>query len=801
MASNLKMTVSADTSKAVEELKKLGARIAAVSGAIMAVQKLSKAGIELMKVGSEEAIAEQRLSSILKATGNQLGINYWAMRRYASSISTLTGMEEKTILAAEQTLVAFGTLNSEGFERTLDLATDVSMALGTDISQAAKKLGEVLSEPTSGLDGLKEIGIIFTQQEKEQIAAVREANGLFAAQALVLDKVEKSYGGVAKNIGNSSSNLLTKISETWDDIKTGLGQGLLDTVSPALEVLYNSLVKIKEWADKKEITSDVRTEIENSTTSENLAKSFDKPILEEFVQTQTDLMSKASEQLDNEYASWLYWQGRGRANPGEWQNDSGFMESAAFLDSNTAKSAYKQYQNASYLANAAAEAIPYTKPEEDSPATSPTQTVSVVSDAKTWKKFMQSYGSNSTSYQAALYDDQIGQAESLMKQMKSKDGSWNKTTMREWGIGYTSDMEDLYTQLGEVMDATKAKRDALFAAPGDTSLKDEIDALIRQHSSLSESYSEDQVADQLSKIDSLISQIGDSTDPVCQKQLKYLEEIRAGLTTTESALSSNLDSILSSYGNLSQTYQNDKTAESIANIKAALDELGEDNPAKTYLQEILDSLETVEDKSVSVKDSILAIGDSVFSTFSSISSSMATIYKNQASAMESSMKKQKENGDLTVAEEAEMQEKIDALKKKAFDAEKANSLATATVSLANGTMSIWEQWAANPIVAGILTAGLGATYAAQVAAIASQQYTPMATGGIVTGPTHILAGEAGPEAIIPLKDRKARDYLGESSSPVIVNITIQGNADEEIVFNAIERAQRTGLLPSWRYTR
>lgn len=785
MASNLKMTVSADSSKAVEELKKVDssletlksssskassgllsisssslAMIAKVSAATVAVTKLSKAGLELMKVGSEEAIAEQRLSSILKATGNQMGVNYESMLKYAQSISDLTGMEEKTILAAEQTLEAFGTLNSDGFERTLNLATDVSMALGTDISQAAKKLGEVLSEPTSGLDGLKEIGIIFTQQEKDQIAAVREANGLYAAQALVLDKVERSYGGAAQSIGNSSANLLTKINETWSDIKTDLGKGLLDAVTPALEALLGILQDISQW-------------VKENTASSSVINSMKR----DYKTGEMDVSGFSDYELEIALA-------HAKANPQKNSVLNAIIE--------TLEEAIENRKNNPISSSVLSASNSAPKQYES---------VAVSTGSPVWKQFMQSYGSNSSSYQAALYDDQISQAESLMKQMKSKDGSWNKTTMREWGIGYTSDMEDLYTQLGEVIDATKAKRDALFAAPEDTSLQDEIDVLIRQYSSLSESYSKDQVEEQLTKIDSLISQIGDSTDPVCQKQLKYLEEIRAGLTTTESALNSNLDSILSSYGNLSKTYQDDKTAESISNIKAALDELSEDDSARVYLQEILDSLQSVEDKSVSVKDSILAIGDSVFSTFSSISSSMATIYKNQASAIENSMKKQKESGDLTVAEEAEMQEKIDALKKKAFDAEKANSLATATVSLATGTMSIWEQWAGNPIVAGILTAGLGATYAAQVAAIASQQYTPMATGGIVTGPTHILAGEAGPEAIIPLKDRKARDYLGESSSPVIVNITIQGNADEEIVFNAIERAQRTGLLPSWRYTR
>jgi len=65
---------------------------------------------------------------------------------------------------------------------------------------------------------------------------------------------------------------------------------------------------------------------------------------------------------------------------------------------------------------------------------------------------------------------------------------------------------------------------------------------------------------------------------------------------------------------------------------------------------------------------------------------------------------------------------------------------------------------------------------------------PMATGGIVTGPTHILAGEAGPEAIIPL-----------SQSGLMGNITVNvsgfmGNEDAIVrqITDSVRRATGRG---------
>lgn len=71
-----------------------------------------------------------------------------------------------------------------------------------------------------------------------------------------------------------------------------------------------------------------------------------------------------------------------------------------------------------------------------------------------------------------------------------------------------------------------------------------------------------------------------------------------------------------------------------------------------------------------------------------------------------------------------------------------------------------------------------------------------AKGGIVTEQIdNATVGEAGPEAIIPLNSPEGRQILGGTT----VNITIQGNADEQKIYEAIERAQRTGALPGWRY--
>ncbi len=67
---------------------------------------------------------------------------------------------------------------------------------------------------------------------------------------------------------------------------------------------------------------------------------------------------------------------------------------------------------------------------------------------------------------------------------------------------------------------------------------------------------------------------------------------------------------------------------------------------------------------------------------------------------------------------------------------------------------------------------------------------PLATGGIVTGPTPALVGEAGPEAVIPL------DKIGSIGGTMNVTVNMPAGSNGADIVSAIEReGRRRGTLP------
>lgn len=156
-----------------------------------------------------------------------------------------------------------------------------------------------------------------------------------------------------------------------------------------------------------------------------------------------------------------------------------------------------------------------------------------------------------------------------------------------------------------------------------------------------------------------------------------------------------------------------------------------------------------------------------------------------------------------MAEEEEQREKANSLAEAAFNAQKVNSVAQAVINIAEGVTKAIAQGGVAGIAMGALVSAAGAI---QIGTIAAQQYTPMAAGGIVTSPTHALIGEGGsPEMVLPLTDDNVERYIGGGVSGGAIYITVNigtsysGSQLAEDVFRGIERAQKEGALPNWRY--
>lgn len=170
-----------------------------------------------------------------------------SLKEYSSELQSYTGISDEAISNTERLLLSATDLTKDGLIRATNACADLSKAMGTDITGSAQTLAIALASPSEGLTRLRRSGILFTDAEEDMIKKLEEGGDVLKAQEVMLSKIEERYGGIAKAIGDTPIGTVDKIKETWGDIKENLGESILNSVSPALNMLLDTLYKIQQW--------------------------------------------------------------------------------------------------------------------------------------------------------------------------------------------------------------------------------------------------------------------------------------------------------------------------------------------------------------------------------------------------------------------------------------------------------------------------------------------------------------------------------------------------------------------------
>ena len=238
----------------VDNLQKKLSKAFSVAGvataAVASFRVIKQAASECIKEYSEAERVSKRLEAVWNNVGTSTGKTAQQMDDLAEALEKQTYFSSESIKEAGLLLAATESLTEEGFDRALNASMDLAAALGEDVTAAAQTLSKAIQEPESALSRLKTIGVSFTEDEKAQIKALTDANKLYEAQALILDKVEDKYKDVSKAINQTPAGTLDNIRDTLGDIRENLGKALVNSLSPALESIYGWLTKISEWMAK-----------------------------------------------------------------------------------------------------------------------------------------------------------------------------------------------------------------------------------------------------------------------------------------------------------------------------------------------------------------------------------------------------------------------------------------------------------------------------------------------------------------------------------------------------------------------
>lgn len=734
--------------------------IAGVTAAIAGVVAVSK---DLISTYSIQEQAEVRLEATLRATGSAIGMSSKELKDLASSFQEVTTYGDEAIIEVEKLFVASGSISRQALPRATEAVLDLAAAMGEDLGASAKRLAKALADPKSNLDSLKDANIQLSDAQKEEIKTLQEQGDLLGAQSIILEKVESSYGGIAKALADTDTGKLTQISNVWGDIKEGLGKGLLDSISPALDVLYEKLTKISAWITKNVTADDVIDLIKSGNVVDY--KAMDDSALRE-LRFEMQTRSRRMFYGDREYAAQAANDITGELRRREYGIDVDLLT----------KEEAERYYNAIAIRESGAWAVALSRGIANEVPSKETKTNYFVD-------FNEKIGTRD-------YLEYIRAGATLdgLKRIKPIVAENPVLPLNE--STNSTNRESGESSSGTGQATAKAKTSA--TAKTEVSL---VDQVLKQNGSKSRSA---RISDLDSQIADAYSAYWSTGDKTKQAQI---QEIITALKLEKQALLEVSEAEEEVQDVSSNVWGDVKSV--ISPVQDLISSLGDMFDA--FADNAEAALRMVEAKWADYFDELDRSQSSQQQTYAALLSSGEMTYDEYIAAMNGLDEKRAEAVRQQQEEEEAARDEANRLGEAAFNAKKVNSLASIAISTAEAIMAAWAD-DPNPVVAGIMTGIISAASLAQTVAVSSQSYTPLAAGGITQGPQKALIGEGGvSEMILPLTEGNLKKVgiTSKSEGSIVLNLTVENayTAEDlsESIFKAIERAQRTGALPKWRY--
>jgi uncharacterized protein YdbL (DUF1318 family) len=189
-----------------------------------------------------ETINTQTATTI-QSMGNAANISAGEVEKLAGSLEALTATEAEQIQEGANLLLTFGNISNQFgkgndiFTRTTEIMVDMARVLKTGPATEAIRLGKALNDPTRGMTALTKAGVSFTEQQKEQVRSLQSSGDMLGAQKLILDELQKQFGGSGAAYANTFTGQLELMGHELGTI----GEEATMAVMPALQDMVGQL--------------------------------------------------------------------------------------------------------------------------------------------------------------------------------------------------------------------------------------------------------------------------------------------------------------------------------------------------------------------------------------------------------------------------------------------------------------------------------------------------------------------------------------------------------------------------------
>lgn len=227
-------------------------KIAAVAAGAAALGGL----VKTIQIGTEEFMEQQKVAAqtgaVLKSTGGIAKVTADEISTLAESLMRKSGVDDEAIQSGQNLLLTFTKIRNEQgkgndiFNQATRSMLDLSVAMGKDLNSSAILVGKALNDPVRGATALSRAGVQLTEGQREQIKAFVESGRVMDAQKIILRELETQFGGSAAAAGKTLPGQLNILRQTFSNLAGELVARFMPAVASAATRLVEFLTEFSE---------------------------------------------------------------------------------------------------------------------------------------------------------------------------------------------------------------------------------------------------------------------------------------------------------------------------------------------------------------------------------------------------------------------------------------------------------------------------------------------------------------------------------------------------------------------------
>lgn len=179
------------------------------------------AAFSLREVIRNTIEAEQsfkRLETALKSTRGVSGKTASGLSEFASELQNVTTYGDDAIMQMQALLLTFKDVRGTTFDAATKAILDLSAAMNQGLQTSAIQVGKALNDPVQGLTALRRVGIQFSDAQEATIKKLVETGDKAKAQTILLAELESQFGGMAQSMRGTLGGALEGVRNAFGDL-------------------------------------------------------------------------------------------------------------------------------------------------------------------------------------------------------------------------------------------------------------------------------------------------------------------------------------------------------------------------------------------------------------------------------------------------------------------------------------------------------------------------------------------------------------------------------------------------------